>query len=236
MYIIPWLRREIEKFPVDTILDGEIFTKRGETVAETRRALSRDRESVKFLWLDLIRFDGEDIMHWKYRDRRGWMEELNNELVSDDRIILEKVVETKEEKEKLKEELARTGGEGLIFKYKDHPYFPGAREWVKYKFEYTYDVVILGVDRVKTTNADIGYGNLVYGFYDKGRGEFVEVSTLGFTAPAHELEQLKFKVAEVKGLGIGKSGKIRSPHLLRFRDDKLPVDCVFDFEKGVYYG
>jgi hypothetical protein len=70
-----------------------------------------------------------------------------------------------------------------------------------------------------------GYVGLTYGWYVAG--ELKTVGKLGYTGRREELERWVGAVAEIKGFGVYPSGAIRHPGVLRFRDDKLPEECVF---------
>jgi ATP-dependent DNA ligase len=58
------------------------------------------------------------------------------------------------------------------------------------------------------------------------------VGSLGETGPKEDMEKFVGRVAEIKAYGQYPTGALRHPVLERWREDKLPEDCVFDFGGG----
>jgi ATP-dependent DNA ligase len=153
------------------------------------------------------------------------------------------------EPQKLLEGIKSEDGEGIMLKAIEGRYSPGKRSWAwqKVKVFATYDVVVTGCDAEPTkwtvrpghvgrdgvfypegkpsSTMLAGYVGLTYGWYMDGR--LKQAGKLGYTGPKEELERLVGRVAEVKGYGVYKTGAIRHPGVLRFRDDKRPEECVF---------
>lgn len=119
------------------------------------------------------------------------------------------------------------GGEGLMLKKKSSTACPSNQagkidEWVKVKKMETQDVVLVGFHRTPK-NGITG----AWGMWNTVSKKFIEVmrgGVLGF-----ELEDRgKFlnRVAEFEGFEVQDSGALASPHFVRWRDDKVPCDCV----------
>ena len=130
-------------------------------------------------------------------------------------------------------ELMAEGAEGVMLKRMDAPYEEGKRSWnlLKYKYQATYDVVIVDMEGSCTSEERIaaGWKNLRYGLY-RG-GELVVIGNTGFTGPPDELRQYIGKVAEMKGYGqSATTGAIRHPGIIGWRDDKRPTDCEWPTE------
>ena len=144
------------------------------------------------------------------------------------------------------------GHEGVMFKHQDAPYKANSRSaWVKHKFTDTYDVVIVdcesrpsewrvrpghvGTDGVLYPEGQhtdpwlAGHVGLTYGFYDE-HGTLHAIGSLGETGPREELEQYVGRVAEIKGYGQYPTGAIRHPVFERWREDKLPEDCIIHLD------
>lgn len=153
-------------------------------------------------------------------------------------------------------EVTTQGQEGLILKRVDAPYRPGSRsmDWFKMKHAVTVDVVITDCEskpsewrvRPGEVGADgilypegrhtdpwlAGDVGLSYGWWDARKGCAVRVGSLGYTGTREALMAHVGQVAEVRVNGVFETGAMQHPVLLRWRTDKRPEECVFDFEAG----
>jgi len=120
----------------------------------------------------------------------------------------------------------QAGMEGVIFKNVNDTYIPGSRKnWYRYKFKSTHDVVIIDAEGNSKTD---GFSGLRYGFYD-GSGALRLVGGLGVTGPRDEMISHIGRVAEVEAVSQLKNGKLQHAGFKHWRDDKSPEECVFDF-------
>lgn len=239
----------IEKIAPPMVLDGELIVPGG--TSSDVVDLSK-QEHLIYVAFDLLSWrDGEHgdrFYERPFEFRRACLEHLVR-LIGWPRVELSEV---SEDGLALFKRVKTNGGEGVMMKKRDAPYVPGKRSWYwqKVKCWQTYDVVVTGCDADPTqwtvrpgqygtdgvfyplgkpsSTKLAGYVGLTYGWYVAGQLE--TVGKLGYTGPKEQLEPLVGKVAEVKGWGLYKSGAIRHPGVLRFRDDKLQWECVFTDE------
>lgn len=134
----------------------------------------------------------------------------------------------------------RAEPEGLILKPKSEGAYLGGgqkvKHWIKVKKDHTVDMIVMGYE-LSTAETKAGKGmveHLVCGAYVDG--ELKELTKTG--GMTHEMqldivanwETYKGRVVELKHFGQFKSGALRHPSVVRFRDDKRPTDCTFDPE------
>jgi hypothetical protein len=85
---------------------------------------------------------------------------------------------------------------------------------------------------VRSSTWNAGHVGLSYGYWDEEAGEVRRVGSLGMTGPREEMEKHVGRVAEVKHYGVSPdNGALRHPVMLRWRDDKSPEQCVFNFKE-----
>ena len=78
--------------------------------------------------------------------------------------------------------------------------------------------------------------NLRYGYYDT-EGNLQVVGSTGICGPKEDMQKSIGKVAKFKTYGeILKTGSMRHPVFIEFREDKMAEECVFNFKKGVREG
>ncbi len=238
----------IEKAAPSMILDGELIVPGG--TSSDVSELSKQNE-LQYAAFDLLswrdRETGGRFYERPFEYRRSRLEELVR-MVDWPKV---QVSELFEDGLTLFELAQAEHMEGVMMKKKDAPYVPGKRSWFwqKVKCHTTYDVVVTGCDAEPTqwtvrpgqygtdgvfypdgkpsSTKLAGYVGLTYGWYMEG--ELRTVGKLGYTGPREELEPLVGKVVEVKAYGCYESGALRHPGVLRFRDDKLPTECVLDY-------
>lgn len=157
-----------------------------------------DGELVKDTYhaFDLLKLNGQDVrgepLHW----RLAQLAKLRGNFVQ---------VETSRDCQALARAVNERGGEGIVVKMVNSSYLRGG--WSKCKREFTIDVSIVSVDRLKQS-AEVSLAGKslgrIFGFSDSeieqaARGQVVEVKAIQFTA----------------------AGKLRSGRFLRFRKDKV---------------
>lgn len=244
----PFLRG-IEKVAPPMVLDGELIIPGG-TSSDVVDLSKQDQ--LVYVAFDLLSWResgyGDRFYERPFEYRRACLEHLVH-LIGWPRV---QVSEVSDDGLAMYQRVKAEGGEGVMMKKKDAPYVPGKRtwHWQKVKCWQTYDVVVTGCDAEPTqwtvrpghygtdgvfyphgkpsSTKLAGYVGLTYGWYIGG--QLRTVGKLGYTGPKEQLEPLVGRVAEVKGWGLYRSGAIRHPGVLRFREDKLPEECVFTEE------
>ena len=221
----PWL--DEMKLPEGTILDGELTTP-GEASSYANEAGVAG--VLVYVLFDVLQVGDERLTSQPWVVRRQAVE-LLVEQIGLERVIASRVLGGPPTLEKA-EELIAEGAEGVMLKRRDSMYQEGVRswDWLKHKMTHTVDVVIVDMGALPTAEDRIaaGWKGLRYGYWKDG--ELTVAGALGVTGPPEELAQHIGKVAEVKSYGLGKTGAIRHPQLLRYRDDKSPEECTFDGE------
>lgn len=124
--------------------------------------------------------------------------------------------------------------EGLVFKDSQAPW--GA-PFGRMKREATMDYVCMGFTQSSADrHAGWGVASIVGGLYVDGTlQEVCSVSTLTDEQRAAFFQQPDLHIGQVfeaKGKKITKTGALRHPDFVRFRQDKLPEECVFKTQKG----
>jgi ATP-dependent DNA ligase len=121
--------------------------------------------------------------------------------------------------------------EGVVFKSLDGKY---GDEWGRMKREFTIDYVFMGVSKSDKFERDAVKSILGGLFID---GELKQVCKVGGLSHAERYEfwdrQSEFigRVFEAKGKGLFKSGALRHPNFVKFRDDKRPDECTLPWRK-----
>ncbi len=238
---VPWLREAL-RGRRGLGIEGEMWVPGG-TSSEAAKLENRDK--LVIVGFHLTRLDGLDLCSMPFMEQRKRLEPL----VAGFALPRVQVSELSEQPEVLWAKVKAERGEGIMMKHRCGTYQPGKRswDWQKVKIWRTYDVVITGCDAQPTqwtvrpghvgtdgvlypegkpsSTKLAGHVGLTYGWYVSGR--LVTVGSVGYTGPKTELEPLVGRAVEVKGYGIYKTGAIRHVGVLRFRDDKLPQECVF---------
>jgi hypothetical protein len=237
----PWLKEV--KWPQRTVLDCELYVPGGSS-NQTNEDVTIEQLAV----LDMLKFDGCDLMAEQYMFRRQVLLDVVQWL-SNTRVV---AVRMQPDLKRLFYDLiVAAGGEGIMLKDMRGQYVqcPGTRRswlWQKKKKWLTVEVVIVGCDGKPTMwtvkpghvgadgvlypngkpsdTAAKGYVNLEYGYW--APNGLVKVGTLGITGPREELKQYVGRVAEVKCAAVYDSGALRHPTDVVWRDDKKAEDCT----------
>ncbi len=132
--------------------------------------------------------------------------------------------------------------EGIILKKKfNGKYEPGTKSphWIKVKKEYDWDMVIMDweISVAETKKNQSMAKNITVGQFVNGRlKEMCKVGSLPLNvciSIAQNFSSYKGKVIVVHGFNRFKSGAIRHPSFIRFRDDKDPKNCIFQDTKEI---
>ena len=126
--------------------------------------------------------------------------------------------------------------EGLVLKKKNNGQYicdsknPG---WIKVKKEYDWDMVVMDWELSDaTTKSSVPTAkNIITGQYKNGKlTAMCKIGGLSLDLAediAQNFNSYKGEVVVVHGYSRFKSGAIRHPGFIRFRDDKLPAECVY---------
>lgn len=192
---------------------------------------------MQFWFFDILRHKGEDVSKKPYTERRKLLEEVLNKIHTarphtKDLLHTTRVAEG-EDKMKLYEEIVKSGGEGIIFKDKNHSYAEGKRPkaWQKLKKFQEVDAFVSGfVPGQKGNEGLVGALELSVNI----NGHTVPIAAvsqltgqqrLDFTAPDGSLRSdLYGKVVTFRGQEMTKNGRFRHAVFVGFRDDKQQSD------------
>lgn len=189
--------------------------------------LDSELKDGKLMVFDIISHKGNSLVDYPLSARLQILGEL---AIYSDNLTLLTYAATTETKEALLLRVMDEGGEGLMFKNRDGKYLEGGRpagNWYKLKRSINVDVVVMGF--FKGTASPVG--SIIFGqFVD---GQLTELGragglTLGMKNDMHQ-NPAKYlgRVMTVRGQKRFESGALRHPTFQRFRDDKLPSECVW---------
>lgn len=238
--------------PNGTLLDGEILPKNGAEGSDRVSNLrAEDPTALGFVAFDILYHENNYVGGLPFAERRKLLESVVSD--SMEHISLSQLYYMDQwTTEGLMEIASERGHEGIMLKKTDAIYKANSRSaWIKHKFTDTHDVVIVDCDakpsewrvrpgEVYRQDGKIypeglhtdpwlkGYVGLHYGFYDQD-GNLRIVGSLGETGPKEDMEKFVGRVAEIKAYGQYPTGALRHPVLERWREDKLPTDCTFEF-------
>lgn len=207
----------------DSILIGELMA---------FSQASKSQKHTTFNIYDIIKLQGKDVSQLDFPQRRKILERLD---------IYNKYYKLTEQRfsgfQEFYQEIINKGGEGIIIKkwQGKTPYRGNTRNinWFKVKKKVRISYIITGfnISDAESWKGDIK--SIRAGLYNRDK-EIVEVCNIGSMTGAerswlteHQKEVIG-KVIEVEGFEIFKSGAVRHPHLVGFRDDVDPEECNFN--------
>ena len=210
-------------FHEDTILIGEL----GES---TERAVA-EKEKIGHSFIDvfdIVRVKGTDVTKENLIKRKNilkeWLEIKSN--YSD-------FYRYVEPHERDFVQLYEKAEEGIVLKLKDQPYTAYDYDWIKVKKEFTWDFVIVDFElstaesKMSTPTAK----NFIAGqFIGNKLKPMVKVPIsidLGMDVAKNPDKYIN-QVIEIRGFSRTKTGSVRSPQLVRIRDDKPVNECTLD--------
>lgn len=127
-------------------------------------------------------------------------------------------------------DLYRNEDEGIVLKRKRAKF--NSFDWIKVKKQDTWDMVIMGYElSTATSKQSIPTAkNIIVGQFKDGTLTKMTKVTIPIGLGeriADDFNLYKNKIVEIKGFCRTKIGSVRSPNLIRFRDDKNIEDCIF---------
>ena len=127
-------------------------------------------QRVHYHIFDALRANGQDLTTLSFRERLQHLNDFQNFVTSSgygEYIRFEELIF--HEKEEYFRKIIEAGGEGIVLKDLDAPYFPGARSqsWLKLKRSNTVDAIIIGYDRGKEWDKKGLIGSVELGVFDE---------------------------------------------------------------------
>ena len=198
---------------------------------------------------DVLRANGQDLTSLPFRERLRYLNEFQGFVKSSgygEHIRFEELVF--HEKEEYFRKIIEAGGEGIVLKDLDAPYFPGARSqsWLKLKRSDTVDAIIIGYDRGKEWDRKVLIGSVELGVFDENGDlrSIGRVSSLSLrkriemTVVIEGIPTLKKEylgtVVECRFQELNKNLRGRHLHILSFREGQnaKPIsECYLNLSK-----
>jgi ATP-dependent DNA ligase len=127
-------------------------------------------QRIHYHIFDALRANGEDITSLSFRERFQHLNDFHSFVTSSgygENIRFEELIF--QDKEEYFRRIIEAGGEGIVLKDLDAPYFPGARSssWLKLKRSNTIDAIIIGYDRGKEWDKKDLIGSVELGVFDE---------------------------------------------------------------------
>jgi bifunctional non-homologous end joining protein LigD len=206
-----------------------------------------------YYFFDILYLDGKDLQRLPFLERRKILSETIEE---NSRIRISDFIE--EIGKEIFDKTKSMGLEGIVAKHKSSKYLQGirSRDWLKIKNIKTQDCIIIGYTKGEG-NRENYFGSLLLAAYDsKSKLRFVGHTGSGFDFDQLEkvyerLQKMKVEkcqisyvpytnrdpvwikpelVAEIKFSNWTGEKIMRAPIFLRFREDKIPKDCIIEEE------
>ena len=206
-----------------------------------------------YYFFDILYLDGKDLQRLPFLERRKI---LSDTIEENSRIRISDFIE--EIGKEIFDKTKSMGLEGIVAKHKSSKYLQGirSRDWLKIKNIKTQDCIIIGYTKGEG-NRENYFGSLLLAAYDsKSKLRFVGHTGSGFDFDQLEkvyerLQKMKVEkcqisyvpytnrdpiwikpelVAEIKFSNWTGEKIMRAPIFLRFREDKIPKDCIIEEE------
>jgi ATP-dependent DNA ligase len=127
-------------------------------------------QRIHYHIFDVIKAEGQDLRPVSFKDRLKYLNEFKGYIKSSGRnqfIEFEDLIF--KDKEQYFKEIIKAGGEGIVLKDLEAPYFPGSRSssWLKLKRSSTTDAIIIGYDRGNEWDEKGLIGSIKLGVFDE---------------------------------------------------------------------
>jgi ATP-dependent DNA ligase len=204
---------------------------------------------LRYFIFDVIKDKGRDIRALPLKERQKVLREFKRFVEAEGYggfIEFEDLIY--QNKEEYYKKIIEDGGEGIVLKDLNAPYFSGVRSraWIKVKKSSTTDAIIIGFGKGKEWDKRGFIGSLELGVYDEcgdlrslGRvssfplGKRMTMTELDKGTPVLKKEYLG-QVVECRFQELNKNLKARHLHILAFRTgaSAKPLDeCVYNFSR-----
>lgn len=209
-----------------------------------------------YYFFDILYLDGNNLQGLPFLERRKILSQVIDK--ENARIKISHFIE--EKGQKIFDRTKSMGLEGLVAKHKSSKYLQGirSRDWLKIKHIKTQDCVVIGYTRGEG-NRENYFGSLLLAAFDHKDNKFRFVGHTGSGFDFVQLDKIYKKlqamridkcpidyvpftnrdpiwirpelVAEIKFSDWTGEKIMRAPIFLRFREDKLPRDCLIEGER-----
>ncbi len=206
-------------------------------------------QRIQYHIFDVIKAEGQDLRPLPFKDRLEHLNEFKRytkSLGHDQLIEFEDLIF--KDKEQYFKKIIKVGGEGIVLKDMEAPYFPGSRSqsWLKLKRSDTVDAIIIGYDRGKEWNKKGLIGSIQLGVFDEngdlrsiGRvpslslQKRIDMTEIVDGVPTLKKEHLG-KVVECRFQELNKNLRGRHLQILSFREGQnaKPIfECYLNLSK-----
>ena len=206
-------------------------------------------QRIHYHIFDVIKAEGQDLRSVSFKDRLEYLNEFKGYIKSSGRnqfIEFEDLIF--KDKEQYFKEIIKAGGEGIVLKDLEAPYFPGARSqsWLKLKRSNTVDALIIGYDRGNEWDKKGLIGSVELGIFDEcgdlrsiGRVSSLSLQKrIGMTGVVEGIPTLKKEylgtVVECRFQELNKNLRGRHLQILSFRErqNAKPIsECYLNLSK-----
>ena len=127
-------------------------------------------QKIRYHIFDVLKANGDDIVSVALKERLKYLNEFRGFIESSGQgqhVQFENLI--LHDKEHYFKTIIEAGGEGIVFKDLNAPYYPGARSrsWLKLKKHTTVDAIIIGFDRGKEWDKKGLIGSVELGIFDE---------------------------------------------------------------------
>lgn len=234
-----------------TVIDGELIhpswnfdllrSIMGSGTAERAIGIQDEKGKLGFVAFDILYYKGQNVMNKPFKERRALLETVIDVYRLYAGKYIDYVIQFPTSQYDIKtlfDDLVINGqNEGFMRKDLNAPYkiCDGSKkssDVLKLKKLITLDGVVMGYEYGKGKYNKEKVAKLVFGQYKDGvlteRASFDGFTADTIAAITADPESYIGKVVEIKCNEVLKSGKLRHPKHLRFREDKAAEDCTWD--------
>ncbi|NWG03576.1 MAG: hypothetical protein HXY44_12045 [Syntrophaceae bacterium] len=206
-------------------------------------------QKIHYHVFDVLKANGQDLTSLPLRERIRCLNEFQSFIKSSgqgEHIRFEELIF--QEKEEYFRKIIEAGGEGIVLKNLNAPYFPGARSqsWLKLKRSNTVDAIIIGHDRGKEWDKKGLIGSVELGVFDEN-GDLRSIGRVSSLSLQRRIEMTQVvdgiptlkkeylgTVVECRFQELNKNLKGRHLQILSFRDGQnaKPIsECCLNLSK-----
>lgn len=206
-------------------------------------------QRIHYHIFDVLRANGQDLTTRPLRERVQYLKDFQGFIKSsghEEHIRFEELVF--DDKEEYFKRIIEAGGEGIVLKDLNAPYFPGARSspWLKLKRSNTTDAIIIGYDRGKEWDKKGLIGSIELGIFDEC-GDLRSIGKVSSMPFQKRLEMTELidgvptlrkeyigTVVECRFQDLNKNLKARHLQIVNFmtaKNSKPVSECFLDLSK-----